>query len=233
VGELEGTTWVLDRASIDALVPEAPADARVDARFADGEISGRSACNSYFGTYEVDDGSIGVEGIGGTEMACDPPALMELEAAYLGALGGVEAFVVEGSRLSLTGGAPSLVFVAEPPAEPRPLVGTDWRLSSLAYGSDMVSSPIAGTEPTARFSGDGEVSGSTGCNEYGGRYRIDGSAISIGEMRITLRGCEPDVARQEDVFQGGLQRAATFRIEGDVLTLSDAAGAFLVSFTAG
>jgi heat shock protein HslJ len=233
VGELEEITWVLDRASIDALVPEAPADARVDARFDDGEVSGRSACNSYFGAYEIDDGSIGVEGLGGTEMACDPPVLMELEVAYLDALGRVDAFVVEGSRLSLTGGEPPLVFEAEPPAEPRPLVGSVWRLSSLAYGSDTVSSPIAGAQPTARFSADDEISGSTGCNTYGGSYRIDGSAISIGGMRITLRGCEPDVARQEDVFHRALQRAATFRIEGEILTLSDAAGAFLVSFTAG
>lgn len=85
---LEGATWVLDRTSIDGLAPGAPDDARVDLIFEDDAVSGTSGCNRYFGSYEVNGGSISFGTLGGTEMACDP-ALMQLESAYLAALGDV------------------------------------------------------------------------------------------------------------------------------------------------
>jgi heat shock protein HslJ len=42
--------------------------------------------------------------------------------------------------------------------------------------------------------------------------------------------CETDVMDQEAAVFAGLESAATYEIVGDVLTLSDADGAFLVSF---
>lgn len=228
---LEGVTWVLDRSSIEGLVPAAPPDAHVDLRFEGGEASGTSACNSFGGAYTVDGDGLTFGVLGGTEMACAPPALMDLEAAFLGALGAVQEHVVAGDELVLTGEGIRLTFAPAPVEEPLPLVGTRWGLESLAYGSDAVSSPLAGDLPTARFDDAGNVGGSTGCNTYGGRYQVDGEAIAIGEMRVSLRQCASEVAQQEDVFQRALLRAATYAIEGDVLTLSDEAGAFLVSFT--
>ena len=74
------------------------------------------------------------------------------------------------------------------------------------------------------------VTGSTGCNSFGGSYQVDGDAIAIGEVRMTLKACEPDVSQQEDVVHRALVRASTFSIDGDTLTLMDAQGAFLVSF---
>ena len=37
---LEGSTWVLDRTSIDSLAPEAPDDARVDLIFENDAVAG-------------------------------------------------------------------------------------------------------------------------------------------------------------------------------------------------
>lgn len=228
---LEGITWVLDRSSVEGLVPDAPADAHVDLRFEGGEASGTAACNSFGGSYTVDGDGLTFGALGATEMACAPPTLMDLEAAFLGALGAVREHAVAGDELVLTGDGVRLTFAPAPVEEPLPLVGTRWRLESLAYGSDTVSSPLAGELPTARFDDAGNVGGSTGCNTYGGRYQVDGEAIAIGEMRVSLRQCASEVAQQEDVFQRALLRAATYAIEGDLLTLSDEAGAFLVSFT--
>lgn len=228
---IEGITWVLDRSSVEGLVPDAPADAHVDLRFEDGDASGTAACNSFGGSYTVDGDGLTFGALGATEMACAPPTLMDLEAAFLGALGAVREHTVAGDELVLTGDGVRLTFAPAPVEEPLPLVGTRWRLESLAYGSDAVSSPLAGELPTARFDDAGNVGGSTGCNTYGGRYQVDGEAIAIGEMRVSLRQCASEVAQQEDVFQRALLRAVTYVIEGDVLTLSDEAGAFLVSFT--
>jgi heat shock protein HslJ len=231
-GAIRGVTWVLDRASIDALVPDVPGDARIDIRFEDGQVSGRSACNSYGGTYEVDGDALTFGPLGGTEMACQPPALMELEAEYLAALDGVEGYGLDGDALVLASGERELRFQREDAAAPKPLVGTRWELESLAYGADAVASPIAGADAFVRFGADGDVGGSTGCNTFGGRYQVGGDAIAIGEIRMTLKACAPDIDQQEDVFHRALLRAGRYGIEGDTLTLSDGAGAFLVSFTA-
>ena len=228
---LQGVTWVLDRGSIDGLVATAPADARVDIRFEADEVGGRSGCNSYGGTYEADGAELSFGALGGTEMACEPASLMELETAYLAALGQVRTYRATDDELVLTGGGARLAFAPEEPAEPLPLVGTRWDLASLGYGGDAVASPVQGTDAHVRFDADGSVTGSTGCNSFGGTYEVESEAIAIGEVRMTLKACEPDVSQQEDVFHRGLVRASTFSIDGDTLTLADAQGAFLVSFT--
>jgi heat shock protein HslJ len=230
---LEGVTWILDGGSIDGLVDGVPPGTRVDVRFDDGTASGTSGCNHYSGTYEVDGGAVTFGALGGTEMGCSPQSLMELEAAYLGALGEVREFRVTAAELVLTAGGVRLAFAPEPPIEPLPLVGTRWALDSLGYGGDTVASPVAGADASVVFDEAGEATGSTGCNRFGADYQVDGDAIAFGPMRLTRRACEPAVSQQEDIFQRALLRATAFTIEGDVLTLHDELGAFLVSFRGG
>jgi len=232
-GTLEGVTWVLDRASIDALVPDAPADARVDARFEDGQVSGRSGCNSYGGGYEVDGDTLTFDALGGTEMACMPESLMDLEAGYLAALGGVGSFRVTGDELVLTGADATLAFTSEPPPSPEPLVGTAWTLTSIGGEGDTVSSTVAGTEVTLTLGGDGTYGGSGGCNTYGGDHEVEGDELRLGPARATEMACPGEgVMEQEQAFLAALGRVATFAIEGGSLTLSDADGAFLLGFDA-
>ena len=67
---------------------------------------------------------------------------MQLEAAYIAALGEVRSFEVidEGAGLVLTGGETPFSYVAEPGI---PLEGTAWVIDGLAIGDDAVSSTIA------------------------------------------------------------------------------------------
>jgi heat shock protein HslJ len=230
---LEGVTWVLDRGSIDALAPDAPADARVDASFEDGRVSGRSGCNSYFGGYDVDGDALTFDTLGGTEMACMPGSLMDLEAAYLAALGGVGSFRVTGDELVLTGAGATLTFTSEPPPSPEPLVGTTWTLTTIGGEGDTVSSTVVGTEVTLTLGDDGTYGGSGGCNTYGGDYEAEGDELRLGPARATKMACPGEgVMEQEQAFLAALARVATFAIEGGSLTLSDADGAFLLGFDA-
>jgi heat shock protein HslJ len=228
-GTLEGVTWVLQASSIDELVADAPANARVDLVFTAGEIAGQSACNRYGGPYETDGSSISFGDLFSTNMACEQP-LMDVEAAYLGALSGVDAFEVSAEELVLTGGDVRLAFDAEAAPEPLALVGTAWSLDSVGTGSDAVSSPLAGTEVTLELLGDGTASGSGGCNRFNTSYETDGATISFGPVASTRMACEEDVMDQEAMVLGALESAATYAIVGDVLTLSDADGGFLVSY---
>ena len=64
-------------------------------------ISGRAACNQYFGTVERDEGdSLRLKPAGTTRMACPEP-VMEQEQRYLEALGAVTAYRSESGTLSL------------------------------------------------------------------------------------------------------------------------------------
>jgi heat shock protein HslJ len=230
---LEGVTWVLDRGSIDALAPDVPADARVDARFEDGQVSGRSGCNSYGGGYEVDGDALTFDMLGGTEMACMPESLMDLEAAYLAALGGGVSFRATADELVLTGADATLTFTSEPPPSPEPLVGTTWTLTTIGGEGDTVSSTVAGTEVTLTLGDDGTYGGSGGCNTYGGDHEVEGDELRLGPARATEMACPGEgVMAQEQAFLAALARVATFAVEGGSLTLSDEDGAFLLGFAA-
>lgn len=226
---LLGVTWRLDAASVAALVDDAPQDAVVTLAFEDGQVSGTAACNSFFGAYEAtEDGSIAISGLGQTEMACDPPSLMTLESAYLGALAVATTFDVNGG-LELTGGDVALRFDEEVPPEPLPLVGTVWTLDSV-YQGDAVSSLVVGTDVTMTLGQDGVASGSGGCNAYHGDYTRDDDALAFGPIASTKMACADDVMGQEAVFFAALEDVASSSIEGSRLTLLDVSGAPLLGF---
>ncbi|MGO1118429.1 META domain-containing protein [Rhodovibrionaceae bacterium A322] len=51
----------------------------------DGKVNGRGGCNSYFGTYEIDQGILSFGPLGATRMAC-APALDDQEMRFFDAL---------------------------------------------------------------------------------------------------------------------------------------------------
>lgn len=227
-GELEGGVWILDDASAATLGGSPSPGTRATISFDEGEVGGSAFCNHYGGTYEEEGGgTVSIEVGFMTEMACEEP-LMTLESAFLGVLGEVDAYTVGQGTLILTraGGEP-LVFELE---RPLPLVGTAWRLDGIAAGADAVSSTIAGTEATAAFGTDGRIEGNAGCNDYGAGYAVDGGSIEIDEPERTDMLCEPDVMAQEATFLDALPEADSFEIRGQILTLFDAEGRFLLSF---
>jgi heat shock protein HslJ len=108
---LAGTQWRLTEWTLSSL---SPAGFTITAAFADGRISGRSAVNSYSGSYEVGPGSaFGVGQLSSTRMAGPEPA-MRAEGAYMTLLAQARSYEVREDRLTLfdAGGNESLVFAA-------------------------------------------------------------------------------------------------------------------------
>lgn len=230
-GDLEGITWILDDASVADLIDDDPGQARGTIRFEGGDIGGTAFCNMYGGTYEAgDDGSMTLTLGAMTEMACEEP-IGSLETAFIAALGEVAGYSVGDDTLALTrGDGSALTFSAE---QPLPLEGTAWRLDGITTGTDAVSSTLAGTDVTATFAGDDMLSGNGGCNRYNTGYTVDGNALTVdGGIVSTKMACEQDVMDQEAAYLAALAETAAFEIEGSTLTLSDADGAFLLSFVA-
>jgi heat shock protein HslJ len=233
-GDLTGVTWVLDHASMMTLVDMVPTGARIDIAFDAADVHGHAACNSYGGGYEADAsaGSLSFSDLASTQMACDPP-LMDLEAAYLRAIGDVTGYQVTGDQtgLVLTGGTAALTFTPQAPTEALPLEGTAWTLTTIATpDSQAVSSTIAGTKVSAQFD-TGMVSGSGGCNTYHGTYETSDSSLTFGPLAATRMMCEQDVSTQEQGYLAALDATASFTIDGDQLSLSDDAGQMLLQFS--
>lgn len=101
----------------------------------------------------------------------------------------------------------------------RPLIGS-WRLT--AYGPvDSTTPAVPDVDAILIFGEDGTLAGSTGCNELGGDYVIEGDQITFGQIVSTLILC-PDLqmAQEETMFQV-LRETASFNIEGDTLTITN------------
>ncbi len=229
---LEGSTWVLDRTSIESLAPGAPDDARVDLTLRGGRRCRNIGLQPLLRVLRSrPGGSISFGTLGGTEMACEP-ALMQLESAYLAALGDVRDHQEGGGELVLSGDEVRLVFREEEAPEPVPLVGTTWGLESLALATDAVSSPVAGTDVTLEFLDDGSAAGSGGCNivphDLRGRRCID--RVRPGREHEDGVRTGGDVAGDGGVRGAGV--GCLVRCRRRRAHLHDADGGFLVSFRA-
>jgi heat shock protein HslJ len=101
-----------------------------------------------------------------------------------------------------------------------PLNGTEWVL--MDYDG---KSPVEGTTVTIAFK-DGAVTGSSGCNSYGGKYEIHSEKIAIRDVASTLMACtDPAGAmEQEGLFLNALNNAQVFQLNDNQLQITTSDG---------
>lgn len=89
-------------------------DTTVTLTFApDGSLSGSAGCNSFFGSYQLDESNITIGSIGSTEMFCESPeGLMEQEAAVLAALPTAATWEIMGDQLWIRSDDDAIVLIA-------------------------------------------------------------------------------------------------------------------------
>ena len=93
------------------------------------------------------------------------------------------------------------------PAATDPLDGTSWEL--FAYRKTR---PIEDSTITISFE-DEQVSGSGGCNSYGGEYQVNGGRIEFGMLMATAMACaDPAMMNQETMFMQFLGDAQRFEL---------------------
>ena len=83
---------------------------------------------------------------------------------------------------------------------------------------------VVGHEPTATFTTT-EVTGTTGCNAYGGGYTAADGGITFGPLRMTLMGCLGPIGEVEGRFSAAMSGATTVTF--------DAQGHLVIDGTAG
>jgi|GEM_PF-2897993 len=213
--DLVGTQWELE--SIDG---ESVLDGTsVTLSFGeDARASGSGGCNSYGGSYSINDTSISFGQMISTMMACEE-GIMTQEMAYFQALESASGISLEGDTLIITYGAEQELRFSR-----LTLVGTTWELTSLA-GSDVVED----TTVTLTLGEENAVTGDTGCNVYRGSYMLDGQAISFGPLLTTRRACLSDeAAAQEQAFLAAMENASDYVQQGDQLTINTTEGEQLI-----
>lgn len=149
----------------------------------------------------------------------------------------------DGDRLVFfdAGGDTLAVFAADPPRPPSPLDDIEWVLTHIAdrlapdgaRATLTFSSSRIGPGPSDGFDAFG---GYTGCNSYGGGYRLDEEGggrfrlVTDGAVFATQQGCaEPRAGVEEAMLGAFLQTAAAVR-DGDRLALLDSTDTQLLAF---
>jgi len=114
------------------------------------------------------------------------------------------------------------------------LAGTAWNLASY-QGPDTTTVPAAPkANATLAFDTAGGLSGSTGCNQFGGTYAVDGPKLSITLGPMTMMACaEPLITAQEAAVVKLLPQVTGFATAADQLTLTGSDGAVLLTYSAG
>ena len=95
----------------------------------------------------------------------------------------------------------------------------EWKL--VSYGSASSQTPAAPDVDTSLEFKDGQLSGSVGCNHFGGEYKVAGDSITFGPVMATEMFCEA-VAEQEAGTFVVLQDKTTFVLDGNTLTITSA-----------
>ncbi|MFC1992857.1 DUF4382 domain-containing protein [Chloroflexota bacterium] len=114
---LEDTVWVLQSYGEPGSLKDVIADTEITAEFvsSEGTVKGSAGCNSYFGSYELEDSQLSIPGpIGVTEMYCaEPEGVMDQEQEYLATLQLAEGYEIDGDELSIQCGSHVLIFSPE------------------------------------------------------------------------------------------------------------------------
>ena len=99
------------------------------------------------------------------------------------------------------------------------LIGS-WKLT--AYGPANSATPaVPDTQAGITFNNDGTVTGNSGCNGFGGGYKVDDDKITFSEIVSTLMACDDARMQQEAAVHQVLTDTATYKIEGNRLTLGN------------
>jgi heat shock protein HslJ len=187
------------------------------------EVGGFLGCNYFGGRFQRDGDQLGLSDITTTSLnECQDAAVLLQEGEVLAALRGAESYAISGDVLIIHAVERELRFQAEPPPPITPLTGSVWLLETAVRRSDGQATSHAVPEwlPVTAAFADGQISGSDGCNSYGGSYHVEGEQFSVGEIARTAAGCEDETINLfSELLLTGLTTAERFTLDGERLTI--------------
>ena len=198
----------------------------------DNRVNGFSGCNTFMGTYSLEEGNrISFSQMGSTRMSCPDSDINEQE--ILNIFNTADNYTITNGKLALNKAkrAPLAEFKIGD-MENEPIVEKYWKLKTLE-GKEVNMS--ANQEREIFFtlkSQDNRVTGFAGCNTIGGEYTLEkGNRIRFTNMLTTLKAC-PDVDFNESELMKVFELADNYTIVDDVLSLNVGRRAPLAVFEA-
>lgn len=204
--------------------------ARITLAFDRESFNGHAGCRGYRGRYEAEGDGLRITFIEMLGEGCpDRQALMVQEDEHTTRLELTTHYRLGEGRLELLTARGEVLFY-EPLLEQtrQDWEGRNWVLASF-LAEDVVTSVLEGSQITALFE-NGEVSGSAGCNSYGGSYTIDDFRLSVGVLTTTKMACTSPagVMEQEQRYLSFLAGTFAHNLEGDQFRLEMGDGRSLI-----
>jgi len=225
--ELTGGIWLLTELNGAEPIAGTTLTAEFDE---DGRVGGSSGCNSYNTTYILDGNKLTFgEQVASTMMACPDP-IMKQEGEFHQALADTATYEIKDDELVLSDSSGNEIARFE--VIEQSLGDSSWQVISYNNGKEAVVSVIIGTEITANFGEDGQLTGNAGCNNYSTKYETQGDNISIETAEFTEMAClEPEgVMEQEQLYLAALETADTYKIEGMTMEMRTSKGSRVATF---
>jgi heat shock protein HslJ len=195
----------------------------------DGQVNGFGGCNNFSGPVQVaTDGTMAIGPLATTLMACAEG--MDVETAYLSALQSARSFNFSNEgRLQITYGPDAatsqlMIFIVGTQS----LVGPVWVLDSMGDAAAPQAIP-AGVVITAIFSEDGNLGGTSGCNQYSVPYTVTDQQLTLGAIAITQMSC-PTGMDTEQAYLSALGTAQQVIVSGRKLSIAYNQGAGGLNF---
>jgi heat shock protein HslJ len=214
--ELAGTTWQLTELNGQS-ISSVPLMAVYFT--ASDTIIGSTGCNIFTGSYNLMGDQIDISVTTSTTMTC-PEAHIVLEEAFLGIMTIASNYETQGGELYMRNPDDSnnATFSDLPQ---RSIEGTSWVVNAFNNGSGVFANLISGTEITAEFGTDGNLTGTAGCNNYTTGYEVDGEQITIGPTAVTAMMCQEPagVMDQESAYLTALEKAVVYKNLGLLMAI--------------
>ncbi len=104
--------------------------------------------------------------------------------------------------------------------------GAPWRLEKIGPAAVLGKGKAA-----LSITPDGKVSGSSGCNRFGGTAQIENGGLRFGPLAGTRMACPPEMMDQERRLFHALEEVRAARVEDGRLVLLSESGEALVTLS--
>lgn len=164
------------------------------------------------------DGSLWINGLGGTQVGCRPP-LRDQEEWLKTFLTSKPSWRLNGDELILASGGTTITLLDRKIAEPDfPLEGIRWTVVTTITNADLRQG--YGRTEQAWISFDrGRLTGWTGCNELSGSFTRNNTELTFSDVATTDRACTAETAATQAAILATLGPAVTYTIDYNQLTL--------------
>ncbi|WP_432889834.1 META domain-containing protein [Kribbella sp. CA-245084] len=164
------------------------------------------------------DGSLWINGFGGTLVGCRPP-LQTQEEWLKTFLMSRPSWQVDGDELTLASDGTTITLLDKLIAEPDfPLEGVTWHVGTTITNADARHHRYHTDPAWIRIDGE-NLTGSTGCNELSGTVTRNNTQLTFTAVTITDRTCTGETAEVQAEILATLRAEVTYTIDHNKLTL--------------